>query len=362
MGNIIGYLQKHGHETFNERPLGEVDALIFAQLSYINWSGIVTGSFRPEDGCRIDTVIGMGKEEQLAESSFFGLQDLSLISVCAMTKRFAGIKMFAYRERYNRKTHMQFAAVSYVLPDGEICVAFRGTDETVIGWQESCSMVYRFPIPAQEFALQYLENVLETNPGKGIVVAGHSKGGNVSVYAASECRKEMRSLIRYVYNFDGPGFPSEFYRRETYLTMKERIGKYVVPESFVGIFMKHTGPVHMIDSKGVGVKQHDLFQWEVTDISIKRAEVYNTEKRKKGKALNERIMKLPKDDARKLLDSFFAVLNKRGIQDVTKIKMKDTLVLIRSTVKGKNYNKEGVKILGSVLMYFVSCKFPQKKL
>ena len=172
----------------------------------------------------------------------------------------------------------------------------------------------------------------------------------------------MRSLIRYVYNFDGPGFPSEFYRRETYLTMKERIGKYVVPESFVGIFMKHTGPVHMIDSKGVGVKQHDLFQWEVSDISIKRAEVYNTEKRKKGKALNERIMKLPKDDARKLLDSFFAVLNKRGIQDVTKIKMKDTLVLIRSTVKGKNYNKEGVKILGSVLMYFVSCKFPQKKL
>lgn len=68
--------------------------------------------------------------------------------------------------------------------------------------------------------------------------------------------------------------------------------------------MKHTGPVHMIDSKGVGVKQHDLFQWEVSDISIKRAEVYNTEKRKKGKALNERIMKLPKDDARKLLDSF----------------------------------------------------------
>lgn len=360
MGNIIGYLQRHGHETFDECPLGEVDALIFAQLSYINWSGIVTGSLRPEDGCRIGTVSGMGKEEQLAQSSFYGLRNLSLISACAMTKRFDGIKMFAYQEQYNRKKHMQFAAVSYVLPDGEICVAFRGTDETVIGWQESCSMVYRFPIPAQELALQYLENVLEANPGKSIVVAGHSKGGNMSVYAASECRKETRSRIRCVYNFDGPGFPQEFYRRETYLTMKEYISKYVVPESLVGILMKNTGSVHMIESKGTGMKQHELLQWEVSDKSLKRAGAYNIGKRKRAKALNERIMKLPKDDARKLLGSFFAVLNKRGIQDVTKIKMKDTLVLIRSTVKGKNYSKEGVKILGSVLMYFVSCKFPQK--
>ena len=41
MANMMDYIQWRGDLTFSERPFNEVDGLIFAELSYVDYSNIV---------------------------------------------------------------------------------------------------------------------------------------------------------------------------------------------------------------------------------------------------------------------------------------------------------------------------------
>ena len=99
-------------------------------------------------------LLRFGKERQIVQGSLYGPQNLALVSVCANTVRFGNVKMFAYKPCCKKTVHLQFAALSYLLPGNRICVVFRGTDETVNGWQENFSMLYRFPDHSVQKPLQ----------------------------------------------------------------------------------------------------------------------------------------------------------------------------------------------------------------
>lgn len=352
MCNIIGYLQEHGQETFRERVFGATDALILSQLSYINWSGIVKERKEPETGCYLKEILQMGKERQIIKGSFFGPQNLSLFTLCASSRRFGNVRIFAYKECCKKNISMQFSAVSFQLASDVICVVFRGTDESVTGWQENFSMVYRFPVPAQKMAVRYLEEVAGTASAR-IVVTGHSKGGNLAVYASAKCSPFVQKKLQIVYNFDGPGFWEEFLAEESYRRIAGRIRKYVVPESLVGLLLKNEGRTYMVESDAHGMMQHDPYRWQIADCKLKRAQHYNSEKRLRGELLNERILQLPKEDARKLIDSFFDAIKTRGVVTVTKLKADDTLVVLKHFIEENGYNKEAVAVLGDLVLCFI---------
>lgn len=42
---------------------------------------------------------------------------------------------------------MQFAAVSFLLPDGSVFIAYRGTDTSLVGWKENFNMCYLETVP-----------------------------------------------------------------------------------------------------------------------------------------------------------------------------------------------------------------------
>lgn len=353
MCNIIGYLQEHGHDTFEKRPFCATDALILSQLSYINWDGIVPEGKRASAGCRMKEILGMGKERQMVQGSFYGPQNLCLASVCANSVRFGDVRMFAYTSCCKRTVHLQFAALSFSLPGDRVCVVFRGTDESVNGWQENFSMLYRYPVPAQEMAVKYLEEMITANSKSRIIVSGHSKGGNLAVYAAAKCKSFLQNHIVRVYNFDGPGFNEGFLQDTGYRNMTGKIRKYVVPESIVGLFLNNEGKTFMVESAGHGMMQHDPYQWEIQEGRLKRAPKYDTEKRKQGELLNEKILKLPREDARKLIESFFTSLQKRGVADITQMKLEDSLAVLHRFAGEGIYNRDAISVLGTLIVYFV---------
>lgn len=77
--------------------------------------------------------------------------------------------------------------------DFGLYVAFRGTDGTLVGWKEDFNMAVRCPVPSQESAYRYADSILDrterflsAKKSPDIMIGGHSKGGNMAVYAAMQ--------------------------------------------------------------------------------------------------------------------------------------------------------------------------------
>ena len=62
----------------------------------------------------------------------------------------------------------------------------------MVGWKEDFNMAFKSPIPSQEEAVRYIEKASLYCNGK-ILTGGHSKGGNLAVYAAA--RAEFQKSI-----------------------------------------------------------------------------------------------------------------------------------------------------------------------
>ena len=105
---------------------------------------------------------------------------------------------------------MQFSATLFRFADRSMFIAIRGTDDTLTGWKENFSLSFEFAVPSQIAATEYLERIGRMFFGK-IRLGGHSKGGNLSVFAAAQCKKRISNRITAVYNNDGPGFSGEFF-------------------------------------------------------------------------------------------------------------------------------------------------------
>ena len=124
------------------------------------------------------------------------------------------------------------------LPDGTLFVSYSGTDDTILGWKEDLNMAYQMPVPSQEEAVEYLEKTVP-HDGRMIRIGGHSKGGNLAIYAAVMCYDRLKRRIIGIYNNDGPGFLESMLERKSYLEVKDRI-KTIVPEtSIVGMLLEH---------------------------------------------------------------------------------------------------------------------------
>ena len=61
-----------------------------------------------------------------------------------------------YRARTQEEEELQFGAVTF-FPEGcAPVIAFRGTDDSVIGWKEDFNMAFTRPLPSQRMSAVYL--------------------------------------------------------------------------------------------------------------------------------------------------------------------------------------------------------------
>lgn len=119
-----------------------------------------------------------------------------------------------YINKIEPETEKQFSAITVILPDNTIYVSYRGTDNTLIGWKEDFNMSFKSHIASQISAKEYLENIAKKYPNKKIRIGGHSKGGNLAVYASIFADSEVKKRIINVYNNDGPGFNEDIINTE----------------------------------------------------------------------------------------------------------------------------------------------------
>lgn len=162
---VFDYLRWRGDLTLAQDGFNEVDSLILCIISYINLKKLrQLWSFDPKDAMPMGDVCRQltEEDEQLGLST---LDYIPLMRAAAETARFRDVSLFAFESLHDEAQQMQFAAVSFLLPDGSVYVAYRGTDMTIVGWQEDFNMSFLSAVPAQLKATEYAEAVARAAPG-----------------------------------------------------------------------------------------------------------------------------------------------------------------------------------------------------
>ena len=149
----------------------------------------------------------------------------------------------------------QFAALEVVLDDGTSYIAYRGTDDTIVGWKEDFQLSAGV-VPAQRKAADYL-NEVAGNSMRKLWVGGHSKGGNLAVYAAAMCEPNVQERIEVVYCNDGPGFLGTFLTTSGFQRILPKIQRFVPEASVIGMILEHGDEPTVISSSQKGILQHD---------------------------------------------------------------------------------------------------------
>lgn len=264
MANIMDYLNWRGDLTFEESPINEIDSLILANLSYVPLDGIVPSPWEPESISLKEASEAFWRDREEKEL----LQEFSLIKMAPFamrrmvaTRRFGNLRLMYYQNSINVKEESQFSALCIQIEEGKIFVAFRGTDDTIIGWKENFRMCFE-TVPAQKKAVDYLNYVGHTCEGD-LWLGGHSKGGNLAVYAAVKARPRIQHRIQSIYNFDGPGFSKSMLESGGYQKLVHLIRKYVPTSSVVGMLLEHDENYTVVSSEEQGLRQHDPITWRV---------------------------------------------------------------------------------------------------
>ena len=352
MSNILDYVRMYGNETFLERHFSSADALVLAQMAYMDWSSVVPGLKEEKTFIKLKDTLNIGDLEPMVRESVFKTGNRELFFQTANSKRFGEIKLNYYVDIWNEEMNVQMSAVTFLLPCNWACITFRGTDESLNGWKESFSMVYRFPVPAQECAMHYLNQV-----GKRLqvplIVCGHSKGGNLGVYAAACCDASIRDRVKRIYNFDGPGFWDEFLEDERYRMLIPRIRKYVAPESFIGLLLKDDAITFMVECKSKGMRQHDPYQWELFGKRLRKVYKYNQERRNGGEKLNARICLASKEKCRNVIDSFFQAATDSGLQNLPELNKEYAIEVLKKFGRNCNYDRESLIIFARLMIYML---------
>ena len=254
MADLFDYLIWRGDLPMDLVPPNPVDTLILSALSYLDYDGLVPGDFLHPVPLHVveEAFAAMPDRDERVRVK----RDADLLAACAATERFGHLKLAFYRSELLPQMQSQFAALTWLLPDGTAMITYRGTDMTITGWKEDFNMSFQSSVPAQEKALWYLEAFARVHMGP-IRLTGHSKGGNLAVYAAARTVPENQERSLSVHNHDGPGFHSAMLRDPGYREILERVRTFVPQSSVVGMLLEHEEPYTVVKSRQLSLLQQE---------------------------------------------------------------------------------------------------------
>jgi hypothetical protein len=200
-------------------------------------------------------------------------------------------------------------------------------------------MIYTEVIPAQREAVKYLDEVTAHFRGP-FHIGGHSKGGNLAVYAAAFCESRLLHRFRCIYCNDGPGFHQTIIENSAYKRIMPRIVSFIPTCSIVGLLFEHGNTHAVVESAEKGLLQHNPFSWRIKRDMFIESRAVNIQSRRISKALMNWLSCM--DDRRRRLftGALFDVLNEAGVSSINDL-TRDWLTYSAKIIKAiTGYDKE----------------------
>jgi len=335
--NMVDYAKSY-YFSFAERPLNEIDALIFSWLSYLRLDKTFI-RFTHNQGAPLNYILDSKRINKESLKTYDPEMTSKLLIELGKNPRFSNITISNIVEKWNEKDTEQFYAMTINYKDLFSFISYRGTDATMVGWKEDVMMGVSFPVRGQIAASSYLEKYF-TSFNKVIYIGGHSKGGNLAIYSAITAKEEIFTNIKTIYSFDGPGFLNAFRNSRLYELRKSKIFKVSPTFSFIGSLLEpNINDFSIIESTGFAFWQHNPFKWYIKDnqfIKIKKA---NSLALSISKSFDDVLNECGKEVAEKAINDVFNLFSSNNIESSRKLG-KEIIPIMDSIKKMDETSKE----------------------
>ncbi len=355
MANLMDYLDWRGDLTLAVSPFNEVDALILAELSFVDFEGIVPP---PE--------VGRGVRLNEAAEAFFarhGGRDVDMgvlvpdgisqmLRKLMASPRFCGMTLNGYEALLDDEVEEQFSALTIDLGNGSIYISFRGTDDTIVGWKEDLNMSFLEEIPSQKQAVDYVARIARQYPEKTLRIGGHSKGGNLAVYSAAKSSGDIQERIVAVHNNDGPGFIWDISKTPGHKRIAGRIHTVLPQTSVVGMLMEHEKHYQVVYSTYDGLYQHDGFSWQVKGTQFVHLDDFSRDGKLVDEALSSWADSLNTQQREALAEALYSVFTATGAKTLSELneeKLKSASAMLKTY---KNLDRESRRMVSEMFKIF----------
>lgn len=412
MADIFDYINWRGDLSFEQDTVNCVDGLIFSQMAYFPFDGL----WGDEENGNITLAEAQRRLWQRIDSGenphFQFEKNKALFQAMAESRRYGGLKLRDFVNRIEPENEKQFAAVTVLLPGGAF-IAYRGTDNTLVGWNEDFNMSFTTPVPSQIDALEYFASEVEALDGAGAAgrgaagvagvtcsggispvdrsggtaggggvaggnavsaaagaaggsengdrtkfwLGGHSKGGNLAMYAGLFCDDQLRNRIEAVYSNDGPGFDGAVVKSEMFELLEGRLHSFVPQSSVIGMLMEHEEDYVVVQSRQVGIMQHDPFSWDVMGADFVRLDSVSESSKFIDKTIKDWLSKVEPTQREAFVDAIFKILgstNATSFHEIKQNAMKNPGMILKA-VGSLDYETRKM-VLNTISLLFQSAQ------
>lgn len=315
MESLADYIQWMGDYPFTATGFHEADALILCTLSYFDLSPVFEqpGEVRYVRDCQ--TMIDEGRVRVLITGKDMGYR--RILELAAASRRYGELRMTDYVDLVRADPPMQFSAVCFHDPAELSFLAYRGTDSSLAGWKEDCMISFR-RTEAQELALQYARERITAD--RRWRLGGHSKGGNLALYAAGLLEAEIWERVERVYILDAPGLCPEVMD----LSCMERIdpkATRILPRfSVVGkLFEARITDTRIVQSSASAFLQHGLSSWGIDHGRLALAEENDPRSLWINQAVDGWVSEMSQEERVSFTDELFDALGAGGAKTLEEI-------------------------------------------
>ena len=319
MGIIFDYLDQVAYDSIYDTPFNELDLLMLTEITYLPFDQIVSDQMSLDCTCRLFEAAEKVPQDL---SMLVTKNRLKLLEKTASSTRFKNIKLMGYVNDIDPDVQKQFAAMIFKIKPDSYVLTFRGTDDSIIGWKEDFHMTYMDQVPAQKTAVNYLRKAMDALPGQ-FILTGHSKGGNLASYAASQIEPEYQERIQSIYSYDAPGLNHSVITSQGYQTISDKIKRYIPQGSIVGMMLETPKQAQIVKSTAIGgLAQHDTFSWQISDQTFVLLDNLNPDSLQVDKTLKNWVDSVSDEELKDFFNLFFGLILDAGISsinDLTKL-------------------------------------------
>ena len=319
MGIIFDYLDQVAYDSIYDTPFNELDMLMLTEITYLPFDQIVSDQMSPDCTCRLFEAAEKVPQDL---SMLVTKNRLKLLEKVASSTRFKNIKLMGYVNDIDSDVQKQFAAMIFKIKPDSYVLTFRGTDDSIIGWKEDFHMTYMDQVPAQKTAVNYLRKAMDALPEQ-FILTGHSKGGNLASYAASQIEPEYQERIQSIYSYDAPGLNHSVITSQGYQTISDKIKRYIPQGSIVGMMLETPKQAQIVKSTAFGgLAQHDTFTWQSSGQTFVLLDNLNPDSLQVDKTLKNWVDSVSDEELKDFFDLFFGLILDAGISsinDLTKL-------------------------------------------